>query len=122
MGEQAAILVLALTGMLSLPTVIKKGGGEMLVSHLYRICKNVWDDKNRHDRRKHCSQRSQFLFAAPLASPFIVITPNTEMASHLLTAWNNKALTQILMVEDFSILNAYNQQYYFFSCPQFPCF
>lgn len=62
--------------------------------------------KDRHDHGKHFSQRSQFLFPAPLSSPFIILTLNWEIPSHLLT-WNNKALTQILMVEEFWIINTF---------------
>lgn len=40
--------------------------------------------KDRHDHGKHFSQRSQFLFPAPLSSPFIVLTLNWEIPSHLL--------------------------------------
>lgn len=60
--------------------------------------------QDRQAHRKPFVQRSQVLSVVPLASPFIILTPNSEMASHLLTTWSDKAVTQILMVRDFWIV------------------
>lgn len=66
-------------------SLLSKKEKKVLVSHCYHIWKRARRRKDGHDQGKHFSQRSQFLFAAPLASPFVVLTLNSEMASRLLT-------------------------------------